>query len=29
LYPDPIAEVFGEIEHQSCQFHVIKEIVTF
>ena len=26
LYPDPIAEVFGEIEHQSCQFHVIKEI---
>ena len=26
LYPDPIAEVFGELEHQSCQFHVIKEI---
>ena len=26
LYPEPIAKVFGEIEHQSCQFHVIKEI---
>jgi hypothetical protein len=26
LYPVPIAEVFGEIEHQSCQFHIIKEI---
>jgi hypothetical protein len=26
LYPEPIAEVFGEVEHQSCQFHVIKEI---
>jgi hypothetical protein len=26
LYPDPIAEVFGKIKHQSCQFHIIKEI---
>jgi len=26
LYPEPIAEIFGEIEHQSCQFHIIKEI---
>ena len=26
LYPEPIAEIFGNIEHQSCQFHVIKEI---
>ena len=26
LYPEPIAEVFGPIEHQSCQFHIIKEI---
>jgi len=26
LYPEPIAEVFGKIEHQSCQFHIIKEI---
>jgi hypothetical protein len=26
LYPEPISVVFGEAEHQSCQFHVIKEI---
>ena len=26
LYPEPIAEVFGDIEHQSCQFHIIQEI---
>jgi hypothetical protein len=26
LYPESIAEVFGEVEHQSCQFHIIKEI---
>jgi hypothetical protein len=26
LYPDPIAEVFGTVKHQSCQFHIIKEI---
>ncbi len=26
LYPEPIAEVFGKVKHQSCQFHVIKEI---
>lgn len=26
LYPEPIAEVFGEIRHQSCQFHIITEI---
>jgi hypothetical protein len=26
LYPQAIAEVFGDIEHQSCQFHIIKEI---
>jgi len=26
LYPEPIAEVFGKIPHQICQFHVIKEI---
>lgn len=26
LYPEPILEVFGKIKHQSCQFHVIKEI---
>lgn len=26
LYPETIAEVFGNIEHQSCQFHIISEI---
>jgi len=26
LYPDPVAEVFGRVKHQSCQFHIIKEI---
>jgi len=26
LYPEPIAEVFCKVKHQSCQFHVIKEI---
>jgi hypothetical protein len=26
LYPEPIADVFGKIKHQSCQFHIIKEI---
>jgi hypothetical protein len=26
LYPEAIAEIFGDVEHQSCQFHVIKEI---
>jgi len=26
LYPEPIAEVFGKVKHQVCQFHIIKEI---
>jgi hypothetical protein len=26
LYPEAIADIFGEVEHQSCQFHIIKEI---
>ena len=26
LYPEPIAQVFGKVKHQSCQFHIIKEI---
>jgi hypothetical protein len=26
LYPDPIADVFGNVKHQSCQFHIISEI---
>jgi hypothetical protein len=27
LYPAPLAEVFGGVPHQLCQFHVVKEIV--
>ena len=27
LYPDPLREVFGEVPHQICEFHVVKEIV--
>jgi hypothetical protein len=26
LYPGPIAAVFGEIPHQLCTFHVIREV---
>lgn len=26
LYPEPIAKVFGDVSHQICEFHVIKEI---
>ena len=26
LYPEPIATVFGQVAHQSCQFHILKEI---
>ena len=26
LYPTPIAQVFGAVPHQVCQFHVIAEI---
>jgi hypothetical protein len=26
LYPEPIANVFGQVKHQSCQFHIIREI---
>jgi hypothetical protein len=26
LYPTPIAQVFGPIPHQICQFHVIAEV---
>ncbi len=26
LYPVPIAEVFGEVPHQICEFHVLKEL---
>jgi hypothetical protein len=27
LYPDPLREVFGEVQHQICAFHVVKDIV--
>jgi hypothetical protein len=26
LYPGPLAEVFGSVAHQVCQFHVIAEL---
>jgi hypothetical protein len=26
LYPSPIAQVFGSVRHQVCQFHVIAEL---
>ena len=26
LYPEPIAIVFGDVAHQVCEFHVLKEI---
>jgi hypothetical protein len=26
LYPEPISKVFGPVRHQSCEFHVIKEL---
>ncbi len=26
LYPGPISQVFGDVPHQVCEFHVIKEL---
>jgi hypothetical protein len=26
LYPEPLREVFGDIAHQVCRFHVLKEL---
>ena len=26
LYPTPLAEVFPGVSHQSCEFHVLKEM---
>jgi hypothetical protein len=26
LYPGPLREVFGDISHQICEFHIIKEL---
>jgi hypothetical protein len=28
LYPEPLREVFGDVPHQVCEFHVIKELTT-
>jgi hypothetical protein len=27
LYPGPIAEIFGHVPHQICEFHIIAEII--
>lgn len=27
LYPEPIAQVFGDVPHQICTFHVLRELV--
>ena len=27
LYPEPLREVFGDVPHQVCTFHVVKEVV--
>lgn len=26
LYPEPLREVFGNVPHQICEFHIIKEL---
>lgn len=26
LYPEPLCEVFGDLPHQICEFHIIKEL---
>jgi hypothetical protein len=26
LYPEPLQEVFGDVPHQVCEFHIIKEL---
>jgi hypothetical protein len=26
LYPEPITAVFGEVPHQVCTFHVVREV---
>jgi hypothetical protein len=26
LYPEPMQEVFGDVPHQICEFHIIKEL---
>src|ERR1700746_620960 len=27
LYPTPLMEVFGKVQHQICQFHIVAEVV--
>jgi Transposase len=27
LYPEPLRDIFGEVPHQVCEFHVVKDIV--
>jgi transposase len=27
LYPEPIATVFGQVPHQVCTFHVLREVI--
>jgi Transposase len=27
LYPEPVAAVFGDVPHQVCTFHVLREVV--
>jgi hypothetical protein len=27
LYPEPLREVFGEVPHQICTFHIVAEVV--
>ena len=26
LYPEPLQEVFGDVPHQLCEFHILKEL---
>jgi predicted DNA binding protein len=26
LYPEPLREVFGDVPHQICEFHILKEL---
>jgi hypothetical protein len=26
LYPEPLREVFGDVPHQICEFHIVKEL---
>src|SRR5262249_48497676 len=28
LYPEPIAAVFGDVPHQVCTFHVLRELLS-